>query len=354
MTLLPSTQTPLIITSQSRESESDTSLWKIAVIGILGAAFSFFSVFYTNLFLSSGDTSYLGVAAAWSFVFFIVVLLAACFVKTPAVLRGMAFIWGVIPVGFLLQYLFPDTSWPLVAGFAGFAIFLMGAVGRGAKILENSVKVRFFDVAKETLPRAVTGLLILVSILIYMNAFEWGTFSPVIGRGLVSQALIVSEPALHIWFPEASFKDSVGVFFKTVAEEQLRSVRPNIIDRSAAGFQTSFTDLPVQERTLMIQEVADQYRVGLEKLAGPIDASSPMTEAVYQGLVAYVNKLSGDVKLWGGVALTVVFFGMLKTIAALLYWLIEGVAFLLFKFLLMTNFAHVAVESRSREFIVLS
>lgn len=354
MTTLPTTQTPLIITSQSRETEADASVWKIALIGIIGAAFSFFSVFYANLFLTSGAVAYLGISAFWSLCFLVVVLLAACFVKTRRLLRGIAFVWGLVPALFLLQHLFPNPSVALVCGIIGFAIFLAGAVGHGAAVLENSVKVRFFDVAKETVPAAVTGLLILVSILIYLNVFEWKTMSPVIGRALVTESLVAAEPGLHIWFPSASFSDTVGVFFEKIAETELRGSRQSVLERSAGDFQGSFADLPPAQRALLVAEVAGQLRGTLEKLTGPLDTSAPMQEAVYQGLVGYVQKLSNDVQLWGGVALTVVFFGSLKTIAALCYWLIEGIAFLIFKLLLMTGFAHIAVESRSREFIILS
>ena len=47
-------------------------------------------------------------------------------------------------------------------------------------------------------------------------------------------------------------------------------------------------------------------------------------------------------------------FLTVKGIAALLLWPLEAIAFLIFKFALVTNFAHVALENRSREFIVLS
>ena len=55
-----------------------------------------------------------------------------------------------------------------------------------------------------------------------------------------------------------------------------------------------------------------------------------------------------------GIGTAALVFFSLKGIVALFYWLIELLAFLVFKFLLTIRFAHVSAEMRSREFISLS
>ena len=347
------TPTPLIISSQSQEAETDTSAWKIALVGVLGAIFSFCGAYYANRFLESGDYGFIGLSALWSGLFFSVCILAVLFVKSPRALWGIAFAWGLVPIAFLFPNVFSEPSLPLIAALLVYAFTLAAGVRHGAALLSNSVRIRFYEIAKNTLPKAVTGFLILVSVLVYLNYFEWGRFNEDLGRALVNQSLAAGEPVLKVWLPAVSFGDTVQEFFESLAESRLRDMKPDIVTRSLSEYQGGFAELPPAEKEMLVQALAGELRASLEAVTGPLAADATMGDAVYQGFRGYVELLPAEMKAWGGALLALIVFMALKGLAFLFYWLIEGFTFIVFKLLLVTNFAHVATEMRAREFIVL-
>jgi hypothetical protein len=347
------TQTPLII-SQSREAEADTSAWKIALVGVLGAILSFCSAYFANRFLETGDYGFIWSSLLWSGLFFSVCVLAVFFIKSQRALKSIAFVWGLIPVAFLFPRLITASpSYPLIAALVIYAFMLAAGVRRGASILSNSVRIKFFEVAKSALPKAVTGFLILVSVLFYLNYFEWGKFNEQLGRTLVDQSLVLGEPALKVWLPAVSFADTVQEFFGSLAESQLRNATPDIITRSLSEYQGTFADLPPAQKAMLVSGLANEMRGSLEKFTGPLAPDASMSDAVYQGLRGYIERLPAEMQAWGGILAALLVFAALKGLAFLFYWLIEGFTFIIFKLLLVTNFAHIATEMRAREFIIL-
>jgi hypothetical protein len=346
------TQTPLII-SQSKEAEADTSAWKIALVGVIGAILSFCGSYYANRFLETGDYGFVWLSLLWLCLFFTTLILAVFFIKSSRALKLIAFAWGIVPAAFLFPHFYPNPSWPLIAALVVFAFGLVAGVRRGSAILSNSVRIRFHEVAKNALPKAVTGFLILICVLVYLNYFEWGKFNEPLGRTLVTQALVASEPALTVWLPAVSFTDTVQQFFETLAESQLRNADPDVITRSLSEYSGSYADLPPREKQVLVTALGDEMRGSLEKFTGTLAPETRMTDAIYQGLKGYVGKLPGMMQMWGGIIVALIVFVVLRGFAFLFNWVVGGVAFLLFKALLVTNFAHIATEMRSREFVVL-
>lgn len=347
------TQTPLII-SQSREVESDTSVWKITLVGVVGAILGFCGAYFANRFLETGDYGFIWFSVLWSGLFFSVCVLSVFFIKSPRALKSIAFAWGLVPVAFLFPHLFSvNPSYPLIAALLVYAFALAAGVRHGSGILSNSVHIKFFEVAKSTLPKVVTGFLILLSVLVYLNYFEWGKFNERLGRALVSQSLVAGEPALKVWLPAVSFTDTVREFFSSIAESQLRNATPDIVTRSLSEYQGGFAELPSAQKAMLVTALADEMQGSLEKFTGPLDRNAPMSDAVYQGLKGYAGRLPAEMQAWGGILVALLVFATLKGVAFLFYWLIEGLTFVIFKLLLVTNFAHIATEMRAREFIVL-
>jgi len=79
-----------------------------------------------------------------------------------------------------------------------------------------------------------------------------------------------------------------------------------------------------------------------------------MNAEIFRIIKDYVDGIPPATKSVFSVVLAVLFFFSARGIAFLLYWLPELIAFLMFKLFMVTGFAYVGLESRSREFIMLS
>jgi hypothetical protein len=104
----------------------------------------------------------------------------------------------------------------------------------------------------------------------------------------------------------------------------------------------------------MIQEVADKLRSAFEGTYGSLDNSQTMSEAIFAVFSGWFKTI--DEKTVGTLPamFAIAAFFAAKGIFALFYWLGSLIAFLIYKFLIVTGFAHTSLETRRREFVVLS
>lgn len=336
---------PTII-SQSKEAEEDRSIWKIIVLAIVGAGLIFGATYFFNTFLLTANYRILLLSSILGGGFFIVTVLETLFIKSRFKIGVIMLLNSIVPLAVFYPELYPNPSVILLTGSLLLFVFLIFAVTNALKMLSNSLKIRFFSISKAVLSKAVTGLLIFLSVVLYLQYFGWGRFNDALGRDLVGQTLDSSRPIVGLWFSGVSFSGTVGDFLDGITESQLRKIGPN----GARDFQK----LSPPEKTEAIRQLSLKLKKELEKVVGPLRTDQPLKEAVYSIGKGYVNNLSPTVQSALGVLAALAFFLTVKGIAVLLYWLIGLMAFVVYKFLLIIGFAHISLESRSREFVMLS
>lgn len=339
---------PTVI-SQSEESEEDRSFWKVLILALLGAGAVFLSFFLFDKFLIEGDLVRLLGSALFAVVFLALFVLQVFFTKSRAKMVLLSFIQAFAPLIFFIDRLYPIPSPPLITVFVIFFVLLIGAALRGGREIGNSLTVKFFPVAKAIVARATAGLLIAFSVQLYLTYFVWGGFNEDFSKRLVSQTLASSEPVVRLVLTEVSFERPVDEFFGFLAESQLRRIKV-----SAGEEGIEFQRLPPIEQERLISEVAVALRIQAEKIVGPLDPAAPANEEVFRIIKSYVEGFTPKTKSVVDVALAVLFFFSARGVAFLFYWLPEVIAFVIFKLLLVVGFAYVSLESRSREFIMLS
>lgn len=345
--------TPVII-SQSREAEVDRSILKIILLAVFGIGLNILAAYMFLQFLSDLKASnFLG----WLFVFLcflILVVLETFFIKSFAKLQVIMFLHGIAPLSLLFSQLYPKPSVLILIGGALFAFFLMEGAGRGWKLLTNSLVIKFSQIARNILPKAIVGALVFASILTYVYYFEMGKFTDRLGQSIVYETLSSAEPILKIWFPGASFNQNAQEFLEKIAETELHKMPENVIGGAATSIQIDFNALPPQVRAKIIREAAAQIRISLEKVAGPLPDGEMVKDIIFSIIKKYVVDFSIKTSWLFGILVVVAVFFTLKGILSLLKWLIILIAFVLFKFLIITGFAYTNLETRSREFVLLS
>lgn len=361
--------TPVII-SQSREAEVDRSILKILLFAFFGIGLNVLSVYlFTQFLLTLTLRNFL----SWfitAIVFFVFVVLQTIFIKSFAKLQLVMFLHGIAPVSLFLSNIYPNTSMVIVIGVVVFALSLMNSSGRGLKMLANSLTIKFFQIARAILPRAMTGMLLFLSLLTYFYYFELGKFTSRLGQSIVYEVLSSADPLLNVWFPGASFNNDIDEFLGKVAETELRKMPKNIIGGSATTAQIDslaslainpefaeridFNALPEPIRAKIIREAAGRIKTSLEEVIGPLPEEQQVKDIIFSIVAKYVADFSANMGWLFSVIVVAAAFFTLRGIFSLFKWLISLIAFILFKFLVITGFAYTNLETRSREFVLLS
>jgi hypothetical protein len=343
-----------MIISQSREEEVDQSLLKIIFLGFLSAVFFGAAVYCFNIFLVTAQYLYFWISFFSGGFFVALAVLNSIFIKSNGRLQLITLTETLVAIGIFYQRLYPNISWVLIGAAAVFFVLIFIASGRGMKVLTNSVKIHFLEVAKVVAPKIMTAFLIFLSVVVYLNYFEWNKFNEKIGKELVNQTLNASNPVLKVMVTGASFDQKVGDFLKAFVDAELRKVKTDVVSRNAGDAKIDFRQLPPTTRAGIVDQAAKEAQKALENMVGPVNPDETLKDLIYRLAKNYLVNLSPQLKAMFGVIVGISVFFFFKGIAALLYWLVYFLAFLIYKFLLAVNFAHVGLETRSREFVILS
>ncbi|MFH1162252.1 MAG: hypothetical protein V1696_03185 [Candidatus Jorgensenbacteria bacterium] len=335
------------VISQSTEEEIDRSVGKVLTLALVGAVLSVITAYAVQLFLTTAETRYLVGGLVAGFFFFIELILESFFVKNRALLKVIAVFQGVVPLVLFSGHLYPVPSIPLIAGVVLMAAFLAGGAGHGAHVLKNSMKVQFVTVTRAFLSKLLTGVLIFVSVLFYLNYFAWGGFNEALGRKLTDQLLKASEPVVGIIWGGVRFDQTVGEVLAQVAEKQLRSAPVEGAD------SIDFSQLPPELQQQAVQGAAETLRGLLVERLGPFTSDEKVTDVVYGVAARYVANVSPEIKALAGALFALALFFSLKGFFSLFLWFVAFVAYLFFKLLVAVNFAHVSTETTMREFVIL-
>ncbi len=343
------------IISQAKELEEDRNTFKIFLLAVLGVIFIFTAVSTFNLFITTASGSYFLWAIVSSVLFLTLTVLQVFFIKSGVKLFFILFFESALTLIIFYKYLYPKPSLILLSAPILLFIFLALAVNHGSKILSNSIKIHFIPVARTIIPKAVTGLLLFLVILVYLNYFEWGRFNEKLGQALVNQTLIGSTPAFRIWTPQYSYNQTTQNFLEGIAENQLNRFKPKLFNDSSFDFESfNFDNLPAEQKKLLISQAAKELESTFEDLlGGPLNSNEPLNLAAYRLTKDYFKDLAPQAKSFLGIIIAAFLFFFLKGVAILFYWLIEFLSFILFKFLIAVGFAYVSLETRSREFVLL-
>ncbi len=348
---------PLQVIRESKEEETDRSFWKAVVIAVLAAFFVFLAVGSFNKYLISVQ----GTDLLWSFVFvllfFVLFLLQVFFVKSRWKMALLVLLETSAALLVFYSRLFngPGTPLYLAVGAAVLFLALLSSSIRGGRELSNSLEIRFFSIVKSVLPRAVTGFILFLSVVFYLNYFVWGNFNQNVGRAIVNETLAAARPVVKLVLTvDFSPEGTVDDFLKALARNQLRRLSPGGLDSGASDAAVDFQRLPTLEQERVVSELSSGLAKELQKFIGAFEIRETFRDLAFRLSRDYLENLTPPLRSSVEIIAAVLFFFTVKGIVFLLYWLIEFLAFILFKFLLIAGFAYITVENRGRQFILLS
>lgn len=344
-----------IVTQQTKEAEVDRSPLKIAALGVLGALAAFFSVYRFTEFLSSMTGWNALIAGGAITVFFIAILLQAFFVKSAWKLFFIALLEVVAASGVLWDQFYPVPSYTLLAAMAGFLALLFFGMYEGSRFLREALSIRFAFVSRGVFARAVSGFLIFLAAVSYVWFFDLGKFNPENGYRILEASIASAEPVLRVQFPGASLNQTAEAFFRKVAESELRKLPKPQVKGGSADENVDFNILNKQQQELLIQGTAETLRASFERSLGvPIPKKALLKDILFSYMKMKIENFSKQTSYYFGIIVALAVFFTLKGFFMLVGWVIRFFAFVAYKILVMFGFAYIGVETRNREFILLS
>ncbi|MFB6212814.1 MAG: hypothetical protein ABEI53_03310 [Candidatus Magasanikbacteria bacterium] len=228
-------------------------------------------------------------------------------------------------------------------------IFVVVAIVRGRGELNNSLRVKFFSVAHKVVPRLFVGILIFATVISYFYLFHLDRLNQQKGRKVFDRVLQSSESLAQIWFP--------GITFDMKMDKAITHISKVRIDRSKIDYLQKgivFSELPEKVQQKILRKISSRIKKTITGLTGvPIQPSQTLGDYLFESLITKLNSLS-NVLVFGleiG-TLFLIFFG-LKALRIVVYLPAEIIAFLVFKILILSNFASFGLEQVTKEKIVI-
>lgn len=345
-------QAPEII-SQSKIEETDYNALKITLLGVIGTAASIFTVYEFHQFLLTFQYAFFWFALSGMLTFIIVNILLSFFVKHFTITFGIILVETLIPIVFFVSKFSKPNIEVLLIGFFLFFLFTIFGVWKGVRRFRNSIKMRFFEIAKIITPKLVTGILILASTLFYGEYFLWGSVNESMTQTIFNETLRSAEPIIHLWYSDISGDQTVNDFFSSLVATQLKKTPQVTINGVLVNLQDGLKELPPDVQKKIMNTLSEELKKKTEEKVGTLNSNAKVNDVLYQYIKDWVVSLSSNMKMWFGIGLTILLFFSVKGVMFFLYWLINLIAFLIFKLLVVANFAVPGHEARTREFVLL-
>lgn len=341
------------IVSQSKEPDVDRGNWKILLLGLSISVAGFFSFLYLDKFLTGLGGLHLALFILVSLVFFVLVVIASFLVKSEWKLYLISFFGSLASLAVFYDRLFLKTGAILAVGAALMLVFLNAGFRGASQSIGNSLRLKFFLTAKAITPKVVTGFIVFAAIIFFGNYFLWDKFNDSLGRRVFENALASSGLAFKIWLPESNFNQTVEQFLEGVAEAQLEKTDIRLPLGGNSETRIDFSRLAPEVRSALVKQSAGEALLYIESKIGPVDEKKSVREVGYGLISEFVSGFTPRAKMMWGLVLAILIFYAARSVAGLLYWIINGFSFIIFKLLIVLGFAYMSVETKTREFVLL-
>ncbi len=347
----------------AKQPSSLITVLKILALALAGLAVNVLSVIHLLKFFKGMVASDLLVAFLLAAAGFILTTLDAFFIKNFGAVFLVTVVKTATPLVLFFSTLAPSgimqkesvSLYVVLVGAAFFLTLTLSGIFSSKSIVENSIRIKFFLIAKPALTKTMTGFAIFTAAIFFVSYFEWGYWNESLGKKASDKIMTALNPVASTIIPGASFTMKTDDLLKVLAEQELLKL-------SAESFKKDNNDsfsldlLSPAEREKLVVKATAEIKNRLESLPaiGRLNGAEPVYDTLFRLIKKYIADFqakSGGILF--GISVTFVFFFIIKFVFAIFYWLIDLIAFLIFKILLLTGFGYVAFESAKKEVIIV-
>jgi len=293
----------------------------VLISALLALAYGYF---YSQFTLAA---NYLALLAA---LMMGVVYLALFLVKSLVIENRSWIIKSIIVDVLMISAFFWKTApaaW-LVLGLALTMLLFFVADWRGKQELDNMIKIRFRELKLTVISTAFLSL-VFISLFLYISVLDFNQIK--LSRAPFDYAVRSSESLVQKVLPTFSTKLNFGELLKMA----ISKARP---------------DLPPENSDALITDLTDKIERSTNTV---INLQENALDVIYNLINNFLNKIPQNLRLPVIIAFALVMFFIINGGAFIFIWLISLLAWLIYKLMLTTNFAHITLERSQKETVSL-
>jgi|GEM_PF-2128825 len=309
-------------------TEVDTSLPKIISLGVFGSALGVAISYFINELYKNPTAGNFTWSAALTVLFIIVFFLQSIFVKSFKL--NLLIILAEV-IGLSVFFIISNYSFILIIGILLTYLALMAAAKKSKTELLNQLKINIHKIAKLSIPKIVTAIAILISVL-YSQPFFPADL--VISKDLIKKVISpvdivipIMNRYLNIGLSSFSVDKTITQLAADMAGEAIIPVSPKLIEQG------------------LITQAA---QIGLT-----IKSNESLLDVTYNYVNEKVKNLNKTMRWVIFGAMFILIFFSIKGIYWLFYWLIYLLIYLFYEILMALGFCKLSYEQISKEIIVL-
>lgn len=267
----------LLDARKADEPETDRSAYKIVALSVFGLAAVFACGYFLKAFLLEGNWESLLFCFLAGLGFLAFFLLEVFFIREFWLINIIVF--GQVLAFLVLFY----ARFSLIFGLgalAGYLIMLTGVYG-GRSTLNDMLKIKFWRISSTTLPKAIAGLALLISVIsVGFLGFDQNNF-------FISQAAF--EKFISP-FAKLSIVQSFapGFDLSLPAGELIKNIATNEIENNSQA-----KNLPAAVRSQLVDQTAKDLQAAFSGAAGvALDFKATASENIYRVILAKISGLS--------------------------------------------------------------
>lgn len=308
---------------------------KIASLAFTGIVFAFGFSWFFRSFLLSGEWGRLIAGSLFALGFLVVFTLQTFFIRSNAHFAIAFFLQSFALIASFLAF-----ATPIILLFFAVFLLLLSASYGGRKILDNTLKIDFWNISKLIVPKGIIALTLLASVFIPLHLQAHRDELP-LSLATFDKMLASSNVFIKRFYQDFDSSQSVEQFARSATERQLATM-------------PQAKNLGPRERELLIENAMQDFYDQLLGYTGTsIDPQKPISVVAYGVLQEKFSGLGNEAKLWMYVILGSIVFVSIASIMMPIRILVALFALIAYETMLALGFAHVAVESRSKEVLIL-
>ena len=310
-------------------------LVKIGSLVLVGVLFALGFSWFFRAFLLGGAWMQLLWSSLCAIGFLVVFTLQTFFIRSTAHFALAFLLESIALMGFFIT-----LTVPVVVLFAVAYGLLFSSSFSGRRILENSLRIDFWNISKLIVPKGIIVITLLVSVFIPLHLQAHPNELP-LSQATFDKVLQSSNVFVQRFYKNFDPSKSVEEVARTSTEQQLEKMPQAQI-------------LGPKEKSLIVKQGIQEFYGQLFNYTGvEINPKDRVSTAAYSVLETKFVGLKDEAKLWVFIIFGSIVFVSIASIMMPIRIVVALLAYFFYEVMLALGFARVTIEEKPKETIIL-
>jgi hypothetical protein len=327
-----------LLNQASNQIEEDRSVAKISILAGIAVVFSLLFGFFLKSAVLSGSYGASIFSFSFASLFLAFYFLNAIFIKSTWRSNLIIFLECV---AFTIIFYDMISINLLLGALVSFLVLVWGNYS-GRKEIANVLKIKFWQVAKRVLPKAIFALALFVGVAYAGTAIN------------EKNSVFISQPTFDSIARPVLDNRLIQKFFPGFDADLPTEQLFENMARSQVEKSGQLSALSQSAKNLLISQTAEQIGQKISDFFGvTLDSNLDILSAIYRGIIEKSASLTDSQKMIFPITVAALLFLVIVGLALPIRLLVTLIAFLFYEMFLALGFSELALEGRSREIILL-